>query len=117
HVFTACHRGGSGPPLVLLHGFLDTWRTWELVLPALERHHEVIAPALPGHAGGPPLAPDDDLIDAVERVLDEAGAGEAHLVGNSLGGWVALQLAARGRARSVVALAPGGGWERPDPEA
>jgi pimeloyl-ACP methyl ester carboxylesterase len=53
-VFTRCHRGGSGPPLVCLHGFIDTWRVWELVLPALERRHDVLAPTLPGHAGGPP---------------------------------------------------------------
>ena len=49
--FTPAHRGGSGTPLVCLHGFTDTWRTWELVLPALERHHDVLAPTLPGHAG------------------------------------------------------------------
>ena len=42
--------------------------------------------------------------------MDDAGFATAHLVGNSLGGYVALQLAARGRARSVVALAPAGGW-------
>jgi pimeloyl-ACP methyl ester carboxylesterase len=42
--------------------------------------------------------------------MDEAGFETAHLVGNSLGGYVALQLAARGRAESVVALAPAGGW-------
>jgi len=53
--FTAAHRGGSGEPLVLLHGFTDTWRTWELVLPMLERRHDVLAPTLLGHAGGPPL--------------------------------------------------------------
>ncbi|HEX5924279.1 MAG TPA: hypothetical protein VFY45_10650 [Baekduia sp.] len=44
--FTAAHRGGSGRPLVCLHGFTDTWRTWELVLPTLERHHDVLAPTL-----------------------------------------------------------------------
>lgn len=96
-----------------LHGFLDTWRTWELVLPALERRHQVLAPTLAGHAGGPrvgdAIAP-ELLTDAVERAMDEAGFHQAHLVGNSLGGYVALQLAARGRARSVVALAPAGGW-------
>jgi pimeloyl-ACP methyl ester carboxylesterase len=111
--FTPFHRGGEGPPLVCLHGFSDTWRTWELVLPALERRHEVLALTLPGHAGGPavegPIG-DATLADALERALDDAGIATAHLVGNSLGGHLALQLAARGRARSVVALAPAGGW-------
>ena len=50
---TAFHRGGTGTPLVLLHGFTDTWRTWKPVLPALEEHHDVFAPTLPGHHGGP----------------------------------------------------------------
>jgi pimeloyl-ACP methyl ester carboxylesterase len=87
------------------------------VLPALERRHDVLALTLAGHAGGPPL-PDafDDavLADAVEEALDAAGLGLVDLVGNSLGGYVALQLAARGRARSVVALAPAGGWAHGD---
>jgi pimeloyl-ACP methyl ester carboxylesterase len=116
--FTAFHRGGAGSPLVCLHGFTDTWRTWELVLPALERRHEVLAPTLAGHAGGPPLdgdVDDDVLADAVERAMDVAGFETAHVVGNSLGGYVALQLAARGRAESVVALAPAGGWAQGDP--
>ncbi len=111
--FTAAHRGGAGSPLVCLHGFLDTWRTWELVLPRLERRHDVLAPTLAGHAGGPPLAgplTESVLPDAVEQAMDAAGFTTAHIVGNSLGGYVALQLAARGRARSVVAFAPAGGW-------
>ena len=111
--FTPAHRGGSGPPLVCLHGFVDTWRTWELVLPALERRHDVLAVTLAGHAGGPAIDGELDeatLADAVERAMDAAGFGTAHLAGNSLGGFVALQLAERGRARSVVALAPAGGW-------
>jgi pimeloyl-ACP methyl ester carboxylesterase len=115
--FTASHRGGSGSPLVCLHGFADTWRTWELVLPALERRHDVLAPALPGHAGGAPLEEGFGvawLVDALERAMDEAGFETAHIVGNSLGGYLALRLAARGRARSVVALAPVGGWAQGD---
>ena len=111
------HRGGAGPPLLLLHGFLDTWRVWELVLPALERRHDVLAVTLPGHAGGPPLPPGADesvVIDAVERAMDDAGFATAHVAGNSMGGYLALQLAARGRARSVVALAPAGGWAEDD---
>jgi pimeloyl-ACP methyl ester carboxylesterase len=111
--FTRAHRGGSGPPLVLLHGITDTWRTWDLVLDDLQRDHEVLAPTLLGHAGGPPLTgelTDASIADAVQRAMDDAGLQTAHLVGNSLGGYVALQLAMRGRARSVVALAPAGGW-------
>jgi pimeloyl-ACP methyl ester carboxylesterase len=115
--FTPAHRGGAGAPLVCLHGFTDTWRTWELVLPALERRHDVLAPTLAGHAGGPAIdgeVTDAAIVDAVERAMDEAGWETAHLVGNSLGGYVALQLASRGRARSVVALAPAGGWAEGD---
>ncbi len=100
-----------------LHGFTDTWRTWELALPMLERHHDVLAPTLVGHAGGPPLEDefkDELMIDLLERAMDDAGFATAHVVGNSLGGYAALHLAMRGRARSVVALAPAGGWARGD---
>jgi len=100
-------------PLVCLHGFMDTSRTWELVLPALERHHDVLVPTLAGHAGGPPLdglVTAEALADKVERAMDAAGFETAHFAGNSLGGYLALQLAARGRARTVVAFAPAGGW-------
>ena len=110
--FTPAHRGGSGRPLVCLHGFTDTWRTWELVLPELERRHDVLALTLPGHAGGPPLdeATDTAVADTVERALDDAGFERAHLVGNSMGAYLALLLAERDRAESVVAFAPTGGW-------
>jgi pimeloyl-ACP methyl ester carboxylesterase len=84
------------------------------VLPALERRHDVLGPTLAGHAGGPRIdlssLSDATLADAVERAMDDAGFGVADIAGNSLGGYVALQLAARGRASTVVALAPAGGW-------
>jgi pimeloyl-ACP methyl ester carboxylesterase len=102
-------------PLVLVHGMSSSARAWDPVLPFLRATHEVHAVTLPGHRGGEPIDPRRpistlDYVDAVERQLDALGVMDAHLVGNSLGGWVALQLAGRGRARSVVCLAPAGGW-------
>src|SRR4051794_41578058 len=96
-MFTPRHRGGAGSPLVLIHGFTDTWRTWELVLPRLEGAHDVLAPTLAGHAGGPPLGDlnRDTLADGVERAMDEAGFDTAHRVRNPPRGHLALPLAAR----------------------
>src|SRR5262249_8372212 len=115
--FTASHRGGSGTPLVLLHGFTDTWRTWDLVLPELERDHDVLVPTLPCHAGG--AAPAEPTLrtptDAVRAAIGQTGFASAHVAGNSLGGHLALRLAARGRATSVLGLAPAGGWPVNDP--
>lgn len=112
---TPFHRVGTGPPLVLLHGFTDTWQGWRPVLPGLAEHHEVFAPTLPGHHGGPAVPAGtpftvDDMVDRLEALLDDAGIGTAHLAGNSLGGWLALHLAARGRALSVTGICPAGGW-------
>ena len=110
---TALYRGGAGEPLLLLHGVTSSWRAWKPVLPMLEQHHDVWAVTMPGHLGGPPL-PDggfsiDVVVDALIEQLDELGIDEdPHVVGNSLGGWAALELARRGRARSVVALSPAG---------
>jgi pimeloyl-ACP methyl ester carboxylesterase len=110
------YHGGTGAPLVLIHGFSANWRCWRPVIGALEEQHEVHAINLAGHLEG---APWDDgveisveaVVDAAERELDSLGLGRAHLVGNSLGGWVALALGARHRGCSVVALSPAGGWE------
>ncbi len=112
------HRGGSGEPLVLLHGIGHTWRGWRPMLPLLERRFDVLAPDLPGFGrsaalpdGTPPTPA--ALAAAVAEAMDEAGFATAHLAGNSLGGWVALELARRGRARSCVLLSPAGlGHER-----
>ena len=102
--------------MLLLHGFTDTWRAWTPLLAALEARHAVFAPTLPGHHGGTPFEEGVPItipasIDVLERQLDKEGIERAHVVGNSFGGWAALELAVRGRALSVVALCPGGGWE------
>ncbi|HMT05474.1 MAG: alpha/beta hydrolase [Solirubrobacterales bacterium] len=116
--FTAFHRGGSGSTLVLLHGFTATWQIWEPIVEALETEHDVFVPTLPLHAGGPGLDVEpglQSLLDATEALLDEAGIETAHIVGNSLGGYAALALATRGRAKTATALAPAGGWAADDP--
>ncbi len=114
---TDAYLGGTGTPLVLLHGLNGSWRVWRPVLPGLEAKHAVYAPTLVGHRGAPALAAGPSgikpIADEMEARLDAAGIARAHLVGNSLGGWLACELAARGRALSVVAIAPAGSWTRP----
>src|SRR4051794_25836748 len=107
---------GMPEPLVLIHGFSATAAAWEPIVPALSEHHDVHTITLLGHCGGDPfpagVAPSfAALADGVERTMDDLGLQKAHIVGNSLGGWLALEMAHRGRALSVVALAPAGGWE------
>ena len=116
----ALYRAGEGEPLVLVHGFTATWRCWLPVLPELVPHYDVIAPTLHGHDGGPPVEQRAKTIgeaaDHLEQQLDDRGVDTAHVAGNSMGGALALELAKRGRARSVVAISPGGGWREGDDE-
>lgn len=81
---------------------------------ALSEHHEVIAPTALGHRGGAPVESRPveirSFVEEVERLLDKNGWDTAHFAGNSLGGWVALELARKGRARTVCALSPAGFW-------
>src|SRR3954468_699828 len=114
----ALYRAGTGEPLVLVHGFTATWRCWLPVIPDLVARFEVIAPTLHGHDGGPvPPHGARSIAEAADHfatLLDELGVDTAHFAGNSMGGALSLEMAKRGRARSVVAISPGGGWEEHD---
>ena len=108
-------------PLVLLHGIGSYRGMWDPVVPLLEAEgREVHALDLPGFGDAPPLSGGEEpspaaLAAAVARELDARGLDTAHVAGNSLGGWVAFELAKLGRTRSVCALSPAGfarGWER-----
>lgn len=90
-------RKGTGPPLVLLHGFASSIYTWSEVLPELARDHDVIALDLPAH-GGSEIRPQLDAADWVRvagAVVDELGLQRFDLVGHSLGGAIAAVTAAQ----------------------
>lgn len=111
-------RTGSGTPMVLLHGIGGEHCVWEPVLEPLAERFEVLALDLPGFGRSPALpegvAPSPQaLAAAVARRLDAEGIDRAHLVGNSLGGWLALELGKADRALSVTGLCPAGLWGRP----
>jgi pimeloyl-ACP methyl ester carboxylesterase len=100
--------------LVLLHGILMSGNAWQDMVPLLSNHHQIYTLTTAGHRGGPPVqrrpTTVSDLVDAAERYLDEHGLERPHLAGLSLGGWMAIELARRGRAATVCALAPAGFW-------
>jgi pimeloyl-ACP methyl ester carboxylesterase len=110
-------RRGTGEPLVLIHGIGHRWQAWAPVIDELARHHEVIAIDLPGFGASP--VPDGGMprdmagaVDGVARGLADLGVRRPHVAGNSLGGAIALELAAAGLAASATAFSPAGFFTR-----
>ncbi|WP_433251264.1 alpha/beta fold hydrolase [Streptosporangium sp. CA-135522] len=113
----AFERRGAGPSLVLLHGIGHHWQAWLPVLDRLAAERDVIAVDFPGFGVSPPLPPGtpytaETLADAIESFCAMLGLHEPHVAGNSLGGYVALELASRGAVRTATALSPAGFWSR-----
>jgi pimeloyl-ACP methyl ester carboxylesterase len=109
------HRTGRGEPLLLIHGIGSHWQAWTPVIERLATERDVVAIDMPGFGGSaalpdPPARPARELARAVASFLDAQGLERVHVAGNSLGGWVALELARAGRTRSVTALSPAGFW-------
>ena len=132
---------GSGPTLVLIHGVCHSRHAWDDVVPYLADDFRVITIDLPGHGESPDPDPMDEGV--VDRIIGDianflrdvtpgpgdaaAGPGDAaagpdaapslvgkpHVAGNSLGGYVALELARRGHAASATALNPAGFFHGP----
>src|SRR5580700_2177133 len=89
-------RGGRGSPLLYLHG-LGGGGKWESYHMAFANDALVLAPQLPGWQESAPvagLASIDDYARLVLSFLDEAGVEQATVAGHSVGGWIALTLAA-----------------------
>jgi pimeloyl-ACP methyl ester carboxylesterase len=112
-------RSGTGAPLVLLHALGLSRRTWDPVIPELAGHFDVIAVDLPGFGDSEPLPapaePPAALAAAVAGLLDDLGVTAPHVAGNSLGGWVAVELAAIRPAASLTLLSPAGLWPKGAP--
>jgi len=107
----ASDRAGHGEPLLLLHGIGSTRDDFAALLPRFAEDFDVLSLALPGHGSSPVCAWPQTvarLTDAVEADLDARGLQRVHVLGNSLGGRIGIELAARHRARSLVALSPSG---------
>jgi pimeloyl-ACP methyl ester carboxylesterase len=112
-------RYGSGEPLLLLHGLGGTSSIWSPVVGPLAERRGVVVLDMPGFGRSDAL-PDGErptaanLAGAISRLCTERlDIRRPHVAGNSLGGWVALELAKAGEAASVCAISPAGLWRRP----
>jgi pimeloyl-ACP methyl ester carboxylesterase len=107
-------RVGQGPPLLLIHGIGSRKEVWDPLLPHLTPHREVVSIDLPGF-GASPLPPGQDLsvrglADAVADFCASIDLPRPHVAGNSLGGWIALELGRRDAVASVTGISPAGLW-------
>jgi pimeloyl-ACP methyl ester carboxylesterase len=116
----ACTRSGAGAPLVLLHGIGSARQAWDPIVDRLAERFEVLAIDLPGFGESPPLPRNVEpqpsaIAAAVATFLDDQDVPTPHVAGNSLGGWVALELAAIRPIRSLTLLSPAGLWHGKTP--
>jgi pimeloyl-ACP methyl ester carboxylesterase len=111
-------RVGSGEPLVLIHGLGGSKGVWNPVIDRLAAEREVLALDLPGFGGEAALPggvepSPANLAAAIRQRCAALGIDRPHVAGNSLGGWVALEMGRAGDAASVTALSPAGLWRAP----
>jgi pimeloyl-ACP methyl ester carboxylesterase len=114
HLFT---EDETRPALVLIHGLGSAGNIWKSLIPKLTPDFTVIAVDLPGH--GVAEIDSAELVDPkslaraiVSEVSKTHNISEMHVAGNSLGGWIALEMGALapGKVKSITALAPAGLW-------
>ena len=114
-------RGGAGQPLLFLHG-ADGLPEWPEMLDRLAEKYDVIAPDLPGFGGSAITDSIDDMSDVAYLLLDlleSLDLRDVRVIGHSLGGWAALEVAIRSSARihSLALIAPAGIHVKGSPKA
>jgi pimeloyl-ACP methyl ester carboxylesterase len=95
-------EAGKGTPLLFLHGLGGSWKDWADNLPAFASTHRVVAIDFPGFgdSGQPEMEYSIEILtNILEKFLEERKLGGVHLVGHSMGGLIALNLAARPNSR------------------
>jgi pimeloyl-ACP methyl ester carboxylesterase len=107
------------PALVLVHGLGSAGTIWKSLIPQLLPHFSVVTVDLPGHGGAPieeaeQVDPQSLAATIVEEVQSKLNYSEMHAAGNSLGGWIALEMGAVApdKVKSITALAPAGLWHQ-----
>lgn len=106
-------RTGSGAPVVLIHGIGHRRQAWDPITPLLAERHEVVRLDLAGFGESPAYPAGkgytmDNACTDIAANFAEWGLERPHVVGNSLGGAISLELAARGLVSSATALSPAG---------
>ena len=109
---------GAGPAVLLLHGIGGRASLWAPTIAALSDRRRVIAMDMPGYDGTvPPLDSFEALADAAVALLDARGITSADVIGHSLGGMIALEIALRhpARVRRLVIVASSPAFGSRDP--
>jgi pimeloyl-ACP methyl ester carboxylesterase len=109
---------GGGEPLLLIHGLGASTQVWDPVIDLLAGERETFVLDMPGFGKAPPLPAGVEptaanLAAALHEACQERGVERPHVAGNSLGGWVALEMGRAGWAASVTAISPAGLWRAP----
>src|SRR5688500_4234764 len=116
HGPVACHVTGDGPPLLLLSANPGDHRDWDAIAPDLARDHRVIAVDWPGYGDSAPPSPPSaaSAMMFAEIAIDIADALDLTAViaiGNSVGGYASVRLAAERPARVAgIVLVDSGGF-------
>jgi pimeloyl-ACP methyl ester carboxylesterase len=109
---------GHGSPVLLVHGFPETWWTFHKLFPYLSEHHQILAVDLPGF-GDSAIVEDfgsEQMAATLAGVIDELGIGPVHLTGQDISGPLTYRLAATHPEfvvsyTAIETVLPGFGWE------